>query len=148
VKRRYFGAAVIIVAVTAGVFGVTSPVVAADATSQVESIAISPVSRDYKVDAGKELSDELTIINDGKVAYDFIIYSRPYSVQSERYEPDFTKIKITYFITLPKAIHNRIRNTQAEAYFIPVCKISFTDSHSEPSAKVTFPKASESHAST
>jgi hypothetical protein len=58
-----------------------------------ESITLSPVSQDYKIDAGKEVSDELTVINDGKLAYDFIVYSRPYSVQSEQYDPDFTKVK-------------------------------------------------------
>jgi hypothetical protein len=71
-----------------------------------ESITLSPVSQDYKVDAGKEVSDELTIINDGKLAYDFIVYSRPYSVQSEQYDPDFTKVKsntdVYQWIRLPQ----------------------------------------------
>jgi hypothetical protein len=61
-------------------------------TEAIESITLSPVSRQYKVDAGGRIEDKLTIVNDGKVGYDFIVYSRPYSVKNEAYEPDFTKI--------------------------------------------------------
>lgn len=63
---------------------------AADTTQ--ESIVLSPVNKKYSVDAGKTLQDSLTIINDGKVAYDFLVYARPYTVSDELYNPDFTKI--------------------------------------------------------
>ena len=56
----------------------------------VERITMSPTSSDYSVDAGKTINDKLTIINDGAVAYDFLVYARPYSVSSEAYEPNFT----------------------------------------------------------
>lgn len=92
-RQRYFKTAAIVVALLGSFLGVSSSAHAVDTPVQVESIALSPVSRDYKIDAGKEIKDELTIINDGKVPYDFIVYSRPYSVQSEQYDPDFTKIK-------------------------------------------------------
>lgn len=55
-----------------------------------ESITLSPVSSKYKIDAGTSVNDKLTVVNDGKVAYDFIVYSRPYSVTNEKYEPNFT----------------------------------------------------------
>ncbi len=94
-KRRYLSTAAIVLVATIGIAGVFAPhpARAVENDSRAESITLSPVSRDYKVDAGKEINDELTIINDGKVAYDFIIYSRPYSVQSEQYDPDFTKVR-------------------------------------------------------
>ncbi len=105
-KRRYAITAALLFAFTgiAGFLGI-SPATAAEPLA--ESITLSPVSRDYKVDAGKEIEDELTIINDGKTAYDFIVYSRPYSVQSERYDPDFTKVKsntdVYQWVRLPQA---------------------------------------------
>lgn len=92
-RRAWYGSILSAMLVSVvGVLFVGTLARAADTPEQAESITLSPVSRDYKVDAGKEISDELTIINDGKVAYDFIVYSRPYSIQSEKYDPDFTKI--------------------------------------------------------
>lgn len=63
--------------------------VAAYAQNGVESITLSPSQRMYKLDAGKSQQDELTIINDGDKAYDFVIYARPYSVKNSSYEQDF-----------------------------------------------------------
>lgn len=106
-NRRYVGTVAACLAVLTTFTGtiVGTPVKAAD-DSLFESITLSPVSRDYKIDAGKEVSDELTIINDGKVPYDFIVYGRPYSVQNEQYDPDFTKIKsntdVYQWIRLPQ----------------------------------------------
>lgn len=54
-----------------------------------ESIALSPVSKSYKFDAGTTHSDSLTVINDGTVGYDFKVYAAPYSVTGEDYKPDF-----------------------------------------------------------
>lgn len=68
---------------------VVLPVFAADGTT-VESITLSPVNKHYELRAGETKTDELTIINDGKVAYDFIVYAKPYSVTSENYDPDFS----------------------------------------------------------
>ena len=61
---------------------------AADQT--VESITLSPVSKRYKLDAGQTIQDKITIVNDGKTAYDFIVYARPYAVQNDTYDPVFT----------------------------------------------------------
>lgn len=55
----------------------------------VESITLSPVAKRYSLKAGETISDELTVVNDGKEAYDFIGYAKPYSVSSEDYNPDF-----------------------------------------------------------
>lgn len=55
----------------------------------IESIVLSPVSKHYEVDAGASTSDTFKVINDGKAAYDFVVYARPYSVSDESYQPDF-----------------------------------------------------------
>lgn len=70
--------------------GLFSPALAGAQTNDNESITLAPVSSKYKADAGKTITDKLTIVNDGKTAYDFIVYSRPYSVTNEKYEPNFT----------------------------------------------------------
>lgn len=105
-KRHVITGALLLAAVGAvSILGISPSARAEDPIP--ESITLSPVSRDFKVDAGKQIEDELTIINDGKTAYDFIVYSRPYSVQSERYDPDFTKVKsntdVYQWVRLPQA---------------------------------------------
>ncbi len=55
-----------------------------------ESITLSPTSKRYALDAGQVVQDNITVINDGKLAYDFLVYSRPYSVKDESYDPNFT----------------------------------------------------------
>ncbi len=56
-----------------------------------ESIALSPVSKPYNKAAGDTFRDSVTIINDGTVGYDFLMYGRPYSVQDSTYSPNFTE---------------------------------------------------------
>ena len=57
-----------------------------------ESITLSPASTTYKVDAGKSINGKLTIVNDGNVPYDFIIYARPYTIVDNAYDnPNFQK---------------------------------------------------------
>lgn len=65
----------------------------AHAVDPVESITLTPTSRTYKVDAGQTFQDAITILNDGQTAYDFIVYTAPYSVTSGSYGPDFTSMK-------------------------------------------------------
>ncbi len=74
----------------AGSLLMTSAAQAQSAEETLESITLSPVSRKYKLNAGQTISESLTIVNDGKTAYDFVMYSRPYSVTNENYEPNFT----------------------------------------------------------
>ena len=59
------------------------------AASVDESMTVSPISRHYQLDAGHVANDELTVINNGQVGYDVIVYARPYSVASDSYEPNF-----------------------------------------------------------
>jgi hypothetical protein len=54
-----------------------------------ESIAISPVSKLYKFDAGTTRDDEITVINGGSTVYTFKVYASPYSVTGVEYTPDF-----------------------------------------------------------
>lgn len=55
-----------------------------------ESITLSPVSKDYSLEPGQVIKDYITVLNDGKTAYDFTVYATPYSVQDEQYNPDFS----------------------------------------------------------
>lgn len=67
-----------------------APAFAADAAADIiESIVLSPVSKHYEINAGANTRDTFKVINDGKVAYDFVVYARPYSVNDESYQPDF-----------------------------------------------------------
>ncbi len=70
------------------IVGMPTPVFAEELR---ESIALSPVSKSYNKSAGDTYRDSLTIINDGTVAYDFLMYGRPYSVQDSSYHPNFTE---------------------------------------------------------
>lgn len=74
-----------------GIFAALSvvPSVFAAEANVVESITLSPVSKRYDLKAGETKTDELTVVNDGKEAYDFIAYAKPYSVANEDYNPDF-----------------------------------------------------------
>ncbi len=60
------------------------------APDPVESITLSPTSKTYKVEAGQTFDDTLTVLNDGQTAYDFTVYTAPYSVTSGSYDPSFT----------------------------------------------------------
>lgn len=66
-------------------------VASAQGADDLESITLTPVSERFTIDAGAIKTDEITIVNDGSTAYNFIVYGRPYSVNNELYEPDFTK---------------------------------------------------------
>jgi hypothetical protein len=71
-----------------------APVASAQSTSEGrESITASPSSVSFKINAGETRRDSMKIINDGDVAYDFAVYARPYSVQNELYDPNFSVVK-------------------------------------------------------
>lgn len=63
------------------------------AEDPAESITLSPVKKVYDLSAGQTIEDSLTILNDGRTAYDFIVYAAPYSVTDSSYTPDFTTDK-------------------------------------------------------
>lgn len=69
---------------------VFTPVDTVRAADPVESITLSPTSKTYKVDPGQTFEDTLTVLNDGDTAYDFTVYTAPYSVNNSAYEPNFT----------------------------------------------------------
>ena len=76
--------------------GITQSVFAAETEQTTppvpdESITLSPVSTRFGIDAGLQQTGEMTIVNDGKSDYDFIVYARPYWVANDTYDPVFTK---------------------------------------------------------
>ena len=92
-KRIFLGVIALVLAV-----GILAPLPAAAQTQDgdIESITLSPVNHKYKIDAGQTANDKLTIVNDGKTDYDFIIYSRPYSItRSPSGEYDYTNPNFT-----------------------------------------------------
>lgn len=68
---------------------ILAPAVSA-AESPLESITISPVDRRLSINAGEQVQDTITVLNDGQTAYDFVVYGAPYNVKNTQYTPDFT----------------------------------------------------------
>lgn len=83
----------IIVATAVGVLSFSSGVGAQNAADEEEKITLSPSSREVTSDAGEVIDGTMKIINNGDVAYDFTVYARPYSVNAENYDPNFTDQK-------------------------------------------------------
>lgn len=73
--------------VVAGTFLVASAPQAVHAADQVESITLSPTSKKYTFDPGSTKEDSFTILNDGEVAYDFLVYAEPYSLDPVTSQP-------------------------------------------------------------
>lgn len=68
----------------------SSPAHAAETTTTPEeSLAMTPAIQRLEIKAGETVDRSMTVINDGKVAYKFIVYARPYSVKNEQYDPQF-----------------------------------------------------------
>ncbi|RWZ78128.1 MAG: hypothetical protein EOT04_02780 [Candidatus Chaera renei] len=98
-NHRFFGliralaavAAVLLLA--AAVVGASSAAVSAQsqATPPQERITLSPTGKRYALPPGGSINDSLTVINDGDVPYDFVVYARPYTVIGEDYQPDFSR---------------------------------------------------------
>lgn len=53
------------------------------------NITLSPASQRMTIDAGATVSGKVSVVNDGTTDEDVIVYSRPYSVKGEAYEPDY-----------------------------------------------------------
>jgi len=75
-------------------FGASSQTVAAQSADDGrESITLSPTSIKLQIDAGKTATGKLTVVNDGAIGYDFLVYARPYSIVDNAYDnPDFTNV--------------------------------------------------------
>lgn len=67
-------------------------VFAQEGTDTSESITITPAVARPTINAGESLSAEFTVINDGQAEYNFSVYARPFSVQGEQYDPNFTEV--------------------------------------------------------
>ncbi|RYF27846.1 MAG: hypothetical protein EOO17_05615 [Chloroflexi bacterium] len=89
--KKYF----IIIATAAFTLSLLLPVSQAFAqTTDTESITLSPVSKKYKLNAGQTIDESMTVVNDGQTDYDFVVYSRPYSMpggESNYDSPNFTQ---------------------------------------------------------
>jgi hypothetical protein len=66
-------------------------VFAQSATSQ-QSLTLSPTSNIQSFDKGASSDGTVQIINQGSAAYDFTVYSTPYSVSGEDYQQDFSPV--------------------------------------------------------
>ncbi len=55
-----------------------------------ERITLSPAVVRPSLQAGGKATGKLTIINDGSIGYDFLMYARPFSVSDENYDPNYT----------------------------------------------------------
>jgi hypothetical protein len=68
----------------------SSLVSAADeAKGDTSSLTLSPTSQRYTIDAGKQQTSKLTILNTGDTTATFFVYGRPYAVIGEDYQPSF-----------------------------------------------------------
>lgn len=88
----------------------------AQSTDNRESITMSPTNSQYTTSVGGVINDKLTIVNDSKTAYDFIVYARPYSINNNQYNnPDFTTLTksadLYAWVQLPQAKFHAEPNT-------------------------------------
>lgn len=69
----------------------TQPSVRAQEGGQ-ERITLSPAVVQPEFNKGQTATGKLTIINDGQVGYDFLVYARPFSVEGEVYAANYTEV--------------------------------------------------------
>lgn len=87
-KRRSFVALLLAVLM----FGWVPTVFGQTDNQGEERITLSPAVSRPELSAGDIGKGKLTIINDGKTEYEFILYARPFSVKGEQYDPDYTEV--------------------------------------------------------
>lgn len=73
------------------VAGMTSLLAVPVGAADTDSVAVSPGVQRIEAKAGETKTGKFTVINDGATPYSFIVYSRPYSVTNENYDPQFEK---------------------------------------------------------
>lgn len=61
-------------------------------SNREERITLSPAVTRPELTAGEQVRGKLTVINDGSVEYDFVLYARPFSVKGEQYDPNYTEV--------------------------------------------------------
>lgn len=54
------------------------------------SITVTPSKKRHTVEAGKTVSDSITVINSGTEPLSFKVFARPYSIKNEAYDADYT----------------------------------------------------------
>lgn len=90
--RRYIA----VIAALIAIAGVTSYALVMNVSAETppaserESIVLSPVTQHFDAKPGAVMSSEITAVNDGTVDERIVLYSRPYSVTNEAYDPDYT----------------------------------------------------------
>lgn len=57
-----------------------------------ESITLSPAVSRPELKAGDSATGKLQVINNGTTSYTFVLYARPFSVQGEQYDPNYTEV--------------------------------------------------------
>lgn len=57
-----------------------------------DNITLTPTDKHYSLNAGDQMSDHMTIINNGTTSYSFKVYARPYAVQDAGYQPTFKEL--------------------------------------------------------
>lgn len=67
-----------------------APIVAAQ--DGREEITISPATTTIQADPGQELSGSFKVINTGETDLEFTVYARPYSVETEAYNPNYSAV--------------------------------------------------------
>jgi hypothetical protein len=70
----------------------TPTVLAQDPNERQERITLSPAVSRPVVAAGDTYKDTIEVINDGTTDYSFTVYSAPFSVKDEAYDPDFITV--------------------------------------------------------
>lgn len=67
-------------------------VIAQENTASQERLTLSPAVSKPSLKAGTAHEDAIEVINDGTTDYTFTVYSAPFSVKDEAYDPDFVTI--------------------------------------------------------
>ncbi len=94
-------------------------------THAAQAITITPTSIDKVIKPGETLSGSTQVLNQADTAFDFKVYSAPYSVNGEEYDPSFTPIPgatdVSKWIALKTAkTHLEPYSTSALNYTIKV----------------------------
>lgn len=63
-----------------------------DDDKTIERITMSPAVTKPSLVAGEKATGKLTVINDGSIDYTFLMYARPFSVDGENYNPNYTVV--------------------------------------------------------
>jgi hypothetical protein len=91
VKRYLRTLIALLLAVISSVPIAALPVRAQDA-EPAERITLSPAVVRPDFDAGQRGAGKITVINDGTTDYTFLLYARPFSVNGEGYDPNYTEV--------------------------------------------------------